>query len=447
MAATLSFQQARTQGGAAGSYTLTFTAASAVGQERLVALCGISSSWNDTTFGSVTIDGQSATQVGPYVRVSDNLSGTGSGPIVSLWRASGTSATSVGVSLTITAGSMYDMRGVLWTLNNAGTLLDTGSATIGRAGGDIGDLSLDLDTSANGAAVAVFMAYNSPSVHAATWTGLTERYDGTADILYTGDWFSAADANIGGASTPLTVTANLPTDFTGTTGAVGLSASFNPAASGTTLTAAAGAYTLTGSAAGLNATANLVFPAVAGAYVFTGTAATFLAGGNYTLFCNPGAYTLTGTAAAFPGYEPITPPVQPSTGGGYAGAVYDTYRLRKKRKRDELEELLDLSSGGAAGHASRTAPGRAAAAVADRSDTKNAGRGPDSATTQGRQARHRHRRPRRGRGRDRAAARICFRNRPRHGRAHGPRTQGPASHRPSDIGRFRTGHDTAKDEP
>ena len=34
--------------------------------------------------------------------------------------------------------------------------------------------------------------------------------------------------------------------------------------------------------------------------------------------------------------------MQPSTGGGYTGgAVYDTYRLRKKRKRDEIEELID----------------------------------------------------------------------------------------------------------
>jgi hypothetical protein len=103
------------------------------------------------------------------------------------------------------------------------------------------------------------------------------------------------------------------------------------------LTASAGSYVLIGASAGLAGKA----VAAAGSYTLTGTAATFLAGGNYTFFCNAGAYTLTGSAATFPGYD-ILPPVQPSTGGGYAGgAVYDTYRLRKKRKRDEIEELID----------------------------------------------------------------------------------------------------------
>jgi hypothetical protein len=108
-------------------------------------------------------------------------------------------------------------------------------------------------------------------------------------------------------------------------------------------TAGAGAYALTGTAAGLNVTANLVFPTAAGAYALTGSDATFaIASGSYTLFCGGGSYTLAGSDVSFPGYDPA-PPVQPSTGGGYAGgAVYDTYRLRKKRKRDEIEELIDL---------------------------------------------------------------------------------------------------------
>jgi hypothetical protein len=145
-----------------------------------------------------------------------------------------------------------------------------------------------------------------------------------------------------------------------------------------TLTALGGSYTLTGTSAGVGGKAildpgsygltgtamtwRLTAPATSGAYALTGTAATFLRGmtagnsgytvngtdatflitsGSYTLFCNSGSYALTGRDAAFPGNEPI-PPVQPSTGGGYTGgAVYDTYRLRKKRKREEIEELID----------------------------------------------------------------------------------------------------------
>jgi hypothetical protein len=107
------------------------------------------------------------------------------------------------------------------------------------------------------------------------------------------------------------------------------------------LTAAGGSYTLTGTAAGLNVTTNLVFAATAGSYTLTGSDATFaIASGSFTLFCGSGSYTLTGANASFPGYEPITPPVQPSTGGsGYAGAWSGP--KRRKRKRDEIEELID----------------------------------------------------------------------------------------------------------
>jgi hypothetical protein len=145
-----------------------------------------------------------------------------------------------------------------------------------------------------------------------------------------------------------------------------------------TLTALGGSYTLTGTAAGVGGRAivdpgsytltgtamtwRMTAPVAAGAYTLTGTAATFLdrmiagnsgytvngtdatfliTSGDYTLFCGSGSYAITGRDAAFPGNEPI-PPVQPSTGGGYTGgAVYDTFRLRKKRKRDEIEELID----------------------------------------------------------------------------------------------------------
>jgi hypothetical protein len=61
----------------------------------------------------------------------------------------------------------------------------------------------------------------------------------------------------------------------------------------------AGSYTITGAAANLVATANLVFPAAAGSYTLTGAAAAFQIGGNVVLATDPGAYTLTGTAATF----------------------------------------------------------------------------------------------------------------------------------------------------
>ena len=62
-------------------------------------------------------------------------------------------------------------------------------------------------------------------------------------------------------------------------------------------TAAAGAYNITGTAATF--VANRVLPAAAGAYTITGTAANFVATANFVLPAAAGAYTITGAAAAF----------------------------------------------------------------------------------------------------------------------------------------------------
>jgi hypothetical protein len=220
-AATLAFQQAVTQGGGASSYTLPFTVVSAAGQERLVALLAISpTSPGTTTFSSVLIDGQTATQVGPYVSVSDT---TGGAPLVSFWRAAGTANTSINVTFN-TIFQPFDARGAVWTLNNATTLLDFTATTI--APPVSGNLSLDVDTIAGGAAAAVFLAYNSTTRNA-TWSGLTESFDGAAGSLYGIDWFSTANLNVSSASAPLTVTAGLPTDWTGQSAVAGLAVSFN----------------------------------------------------------------------------------------------------------------------------------------------------------------------------------------------------------------------------
>ena len=175
----------------------------------------------------MAIDGQTATQVGSYARASDGSSTNG--PLLSFWRASGTANTSIDVTFNIAAGAVFDARGALWTLNDAGTLrdfaADTRVPTIVSA-----NLNLDVDTAANGVAAAVHLSYTS-SLRTTTWTGLNERYDGTADSLYGGDWFSTADLN----ATPLTITATLPSEMAipGTGRAIaGLAVSFNPAAAG-----------------------------------------------------------------------------------------------------------------------------------------------------------------------------------------------------------------------
>lgn len=191
-------------------------------------LCSITSDWSNTTLSSVAIDGQAATQVGPYVRVSDFT--PSNGPFISFWRAAGTANTSINVTFNIAAGGVFDARGALWTLNNASTLFDSATATAAVASGQI-VLNLDVDTITDGATAAAFIAYSS-STHTATWAGLTERYDGTADSLYGGDWFGAADLDVTSGSTPFTVTATLASEFGGGSAAVGLAVSFNPAEGG-----------------------------------------------------------------------------------------------------------------------------------------------------------------------------------------------------------------------
>ena len=215
-----------TTSGGATSRSLSFTSiASASGQERLVGLVSIASgNPASVTYSNVQIDGQTATQVGSYVTVLD---ANGNGPTVSFWRAAGTSSTSINVTYTIATGAVFDARGALWTLNNAGTLYDSQAATATNIGNI--DLSLDVDTVTGGAVAAVSLAHSSSS-RTATWSGLTERYDGTSDNLYGNDWFSAADRDVSSGSTPLTITADLPSDFVGQPGAAGLAVSFNPGA-------------------------------------------------------------------------------------------------------------------------------------------------------------------------------------------------------------------------
>lgn len=252
MAASISYQSATGVGGGLASYTLALTVASAAGAERLVGLAAVCQNVSTTDFTNVKIDGQTATQVGSTIKVDDG--GTGAGAAVAMWRASGTSNTSINVTFDISGGTAtFDGRCALWTLSGAGTVLASGSQT--KTKPVSGNLSLNLNTVTAGAAAAIVMLYNS-TTHAVSWSGLTERFDG--GTLYTNDYYSVADLVVGSTSTPLTVTVTLPTDFVGTqTQAVaGLAVSFNPAAGGTTLTAAGGSYALTGT----TARENIVMP-------------------------------------------------------------------------------------------------------------------------------------------------------------------------------------------
>ena len=184
------------------------------------------------------IDGQTATQVGSYIRATD---GGGNGPVLGFFRAAGTANTTFNVTFDVNFNP-FDMRVQLWSLTGAGTVLATGSDSF--TGFDTG-LTLDVNTAAGGCVAAAIMAYNNTGTPATTWTGLTERFDG--HVVYGNDWDSAADADTGSASTPLAASAA----FASTNGAgVGLSVSFNAGTTNVTLTAAAGAYTHTGSTAG-----------------------------------------------------------------------------------------------------------------------------------------------------------------------------------------------------
>lgn len=219
MAASLSYQSSVSSTSGLTSYTLAFTAASASGQERLVAISSISNGHPaDMVFSNVVIDGQSATAVGSHVRVTD--SGGTNGPVVAFFRAPGTASTSFNVTFNVNFAP-FDARVHLWTLSNAGAFLASGSAALTYSGSG-SNLSLNVSTVTDGAVAAAILAYNS-ATHTTTWVGLTERFDGT--VLYGNDWTSAADLNVTSGSTSLTVTAQVPGDISNGAG-VGLAVSF-----------------------------------------------------------------------------------------------------------------------------------------------------------------------------------------------------------------------------
>ena len=129
-------------------------------------------------------------------------------------------------------------------------------------------------------------------------SGVTLTADAGAYALTgTAAGFAGATNLASGAYTITGATAGFARGLTAAAGSYTISGT--AAAFRRTHTAAAGAYNLTGSPATFIVGANVVLPAAAGAYTITGSAASFIATANLVFPAAAGAYSLTGSAAAF----------------------------------------------------------------------------------------------------------------------------------------------------
>lgn len=215
--ATIVYQASDTDAGTiagGAAYTFALTVASALGQERLVAVAAVRDSAGG--FTSVTIDGQLAMQVGATVV------GGGADPcVLEFWRAPGTAGTTINVVATNSSGAspnMFQGYCSLWTLNNCMALFATASSTVN-------DPTLSLNTASSGVAAAAVVGYSAASP-AAAWTGLTERFDAR---IFSDDVFSTASNDIAVGQTPRVVSVNITPDLTGGSVAA-MSVSFLPKA-------------------------------------------------------------------------------------------------------------------------------------------------------------------------------------------------------------------------
>jgi len=215
--ATVTFQATNVTSTSANNYTLPLTVTAATGKERLAAIAFIGPP--TATFTSVTIDGQTAPQVGSYAAQAD---GGGAGAVVSLWRAAGTASTSINVACSGLT-TLFSCDVAVWTLDKCGAVFNSTIATIPSP--VTTDLSLNVNTPASGAAVAAVLYYNSSAIKATTWTGLTESFDSIA--AFTQDVFTGAALSNTPAATPRTVLADLPNDFTAAQAVAGVVVSFS----------------------------------------------------------------------------------------------------------------------------------------------------------------------------------------------------------------------------
>lgn len=224
MAATLSYQANDTDSGTIGggaTYTFSLTVASAAGQERIVALAGIGANAATCDYTACTIDGEAGTRIGTVSRGADD--GGNTAAFITFYRAAGTAGTTISVVATYSAtagGSCFAGFCALWSLNDADTLLDTTNAATN-------DPDVSTDTAAGGTAAAALIAYSDTTL-TTTWTGLTERFDGVT--VFGDDLFSGASIDTAGASTPLTITADIAAGASESVAAICVS--FNPDAGG-----------------------------------------------------------------------------------------------------------------------------------------------------------------------------------------------------------------------
>lgn len=226
MAASISFQATQTNANNIGdnaTHTFNLTVAAASGQERLVALAGIGTPAASASYDAVTVDGQTATQVGAVSRGADD--GAGFCCYVTFWRAPGTASTAVAVVATANCpgGNLESGYCAVWSLNDADTLLASTTAAVN-------DPNLNTNTVTDGVAASSLLGYTAVSPLVA-WTGLTEVFDGVR--VFGDEVFSGASANIASGSTPLTISANITPDLAGSIASMAVS--FNPDASSDTL--------------------------------------------------------------------------------------------------------------------------------------------------------------------------------------------------------------------
>jgi len=225
MAASITFQATDTDAttiGANSSHTFAFAGvAAASGQERIVAVGGIGSNAATCDYSVVTIDGQSGTRLGTVSRGADD--GGNTAAFITFYRAAGTANTNLNVVATYSAtagGDLFAGFCGLWNLNDADTLLDTTNAS-----GN--DPNVSTDTAAGGCAAAALVGYSDGTL-TTTWAGLTERFDGIN--VFGDDLFSGASSDLGSASTPLTITADVVAGLVESVAACCVS--FNPDAGG-----------------------------------------------------------------------------------------------------------------------------------------------------------------------------------------------------------------------
>lgn len=279
MAITKSFTGSAAQTPSQTVYTFSSQALGTAASDRYIVVGTLARAAAARTLDSVTVGGVAATKLTALENAGSNSG---------LWLAAVPTGTTGDVVLTFSS-TMVRAAIAIWRVDGISTTptdVDTSDALPATA---------NITIAAGGVAFgASFVGINTTTL-TATWTNLTTD----ADYLTSASWEDngrgsfASDA-FGSAQTELALTCTWNNTPTGQTASF---ASLAPAGGGGptyTLTAAAGALTLTGNAAAL--TAQRKVTAGASSFALTGNAAALSAQRKIAL--DAGAYTLTGNAAA-----------------------------------------------------------------------------------------------------------------------------------------------------